>query len=211
MDLLPSAERARAEHFAFERDRRNYLATRVMVRRLLSRYADVPPEYWRFRANAYGRPEVVSPTNAQWLHFNLSHTATRVVCAITRCPQVGIDVESRVPAEFASIAEAFFSPLEVSWMGEAQDLHAARQRFLQLWTLKEAYVKAIGTGLSSALNEFSVLPVGDRLARLAEPRATASTPKWAFQRWMLEEGCAMAVAVRNPCGCTPQFELHDYL
>jgi 4'-phosphopantetheinyl transferase len=208
--ILSQREIEHAMRFAGEHDRRTYLATRVMVRRLLSLYADVAPREWCFETNAYGRPEIAPLLVDQPLYFNLSHTVTTVVCAIARFPDIGIDVECLVPEEFDSIAENLFCPHEVAWLQEAEGHVEARRRFLQLWTLKEAYIKARGTGLSTALNSFSLIPEGDHSARFADREPGEETASWFFQHWPLENSCELAMAARVGCGSMPRLVLHEY-
>ena len=209
-EFLSTEEYERAFRFAFDRDRRVFVATRVMVRSLLSRYAQVLPEQWCFATNPYGRPEIVAPALDTPLYFNLSHTVAHVVVAIARVARIGIDIESRVPDGFETLAEDFFSEREISWLREASGQQATRDRFLTLWTLKEAYIKALGTGLSTALDSFSVIPDGLRGAVLMERTGDQRCGTWWFQHSILNKARAMAVAAQIPGGGRPQIAMFDY-
>lgn len=208
LSLLSRQEHERATAFAFARDRRTFLATRVMIRSLLSRYAPVPAEDWRFTSNAYGRPRIDAPALEPPLHFNLSHTHEFVVIAIARNADIGIDIESRIPDEFDTIAADFFSAREIRWLNEAVDRRAAELRFLQLWTLKEAYIKALGTGLSTTLDGFSIIPDGNGGAQLVE-RVDAGGDWW-FRLSMLDGNCALSVAARLPGRRQPRLTVREY-
>lgn len=131
-------------HFA--RDRQVYLAAHVLVRSVLSRYAPLAPEDWRFIRGPHGRPEIAE--GLPRLRFNLAHCADLAVLAVTREADVGVDVESAArpaPADFVArglLAEAEYR----DWRACAPE--AREERFFAYWTLKEAYLKARGLGLS---------------------------------------------------------------
>src|SRR5688572_15495845 len=91
--LLVPEERARHERFAQEKDRRQYLLGKVLVRNVLSRYHPRPPQSWTFRTTAHGKP-ALTESLSEPLCFNLSHTEGLVACAFTRAGDVGIDVET---------------------------------------------------------------------------------------------------------------------
>ncbi len=144
--LLDEGERERMERFLFERDRRLYLAAHALVRRALSRHADVDPAAWRFAAEEGGRPVLAGPAPVPPLRFNLSHCRGLVACAIARERDVGIDVEriTELPRE---LIDRIASPGEAAAL-RALPAGAQPERFFTLWTLKEAYVKARGLGLA---------------------------------------------------------------
>lgn len=155
---LAADEHAAAARFHFDRDRQRHLATRWLLRRTLSRYAAVAPADWRFGRNAWGKPFVAAPDLAAPLHFNLSHSADVVLLAVARQPQLGVDVEAHPPDDWLPIARQVFAPAEIDWLRAAP---AAVQgaRFLRLWTLKEALVKALGQGLSAPLQQLVLQPL----------------------------------------------------
>src|SRR4029453_1384894 len=94
-DLITPDENERMVRFVFERDRRQFLITRALVRTMLSRYAEVAPRDWRFVTNQFGRPEVLDrPAHVPDLRFNLSHTDGLIACAVTVGREVGVDVEN---------------------------------------------------------------------------------------------------------------------
>jgi 4'-phosphopantetheinyl transferase len=147
---LSPEEQDRHRRFVFENHRHRYLVSHALVRDVLSQYAPVAPCDWIFEANAYGRPEIAAPREWRWLRFNLSHSGERAVVAVARQIDLGVDVESVSTRDgLTDIANRFFSPLEVAQLRSAPDL------FFDFWTLKEAYIKARGMGLSIPLDTFS--------------------------------------------------------
>ncbi|ASC69573.1 4'-phosphopantetheinyl transferase HetI [Halomicronema hongdechloris C2206] len=146
---LDAQERWRYERCRFPQHRHEYLVAHALLRSCLSRYGEQPPQDWRFSTNAYGRPEIQVEQGAPPRRFNLSHTEGLVACAITRAAEVGIDVEhggQPVRAgDLAAIAVANFAPVELAELARLTGI-AWRHRFFDVWTLKEAYIKAQGLG-----------------------------------------------------------------
>jgi len=142
--LVTAEERARHDRFFFEPDRLQYAATRSLARVMLSRYAPVAPRDWVFREGPHGKPAIAGPEGAPALRFNLSNTRSLVACAVTLDHEIGVDVEEiDRPGETVTIAERFFSPSEVAAL-RALPAGEQRERFFEYWTLKEAYIKALG-------------------------------------------------------------------
>ncbi len=176
--LLSPDERSRAGAFRFELDRQVYLTTRALVRVSLSHCDDMAPALWRFRSNKYGKPET---DPACGLRFNVAHTRQLVVCLVSRGIKLGVDAEAENRAgEIVQLAEEVFSPTELEQWRVLQD-DEKRNRALTLWTLKEAYTKALGKGISFSLKRASfVFRAGGeiRLDVNAEP-GTLGIP-WQF-------------------------------
>jgi 4'-phosphopantetheinyl transferase len=155
--LLAPHEAARLQRMRFAEDGLLYLATRVLVRTMLSRYAPVPPTAWRFTAGAHGRPELASGETV--LRFNLSNAPGLVACAVTRDADIGIDVE-RIGSEcHLEVGDRFFSGREMAALRRLPP-DEQRLRFYEYWTLKESYGKARGLGLKLPLDRavFTIEP-----------------------------------------------------
>ncbi len=151
--LLPTEEAEREFRFLREEHQRQYLLTRVMVRKLLGHYGEVSPEKLEFRRNAHGKPEVSRPSHFPW-QFNLSHTSGLVVCAVGHgAVPLGIDVEPMDRRVNLQLANRYFSPFETKSL-ELLPFEERPRRFLHYWTLKEAFIKALGTGLATPLDHF---------------------------------------------------------
>jgi 4'-phosphopantetheinyl transferase len=150
--LLSEDERARLQTFRSERRRCEYLTTRVLVRTALSHYYPLAPEAWRFQTNVYGKPAVDIECG---LRFNLSNSHRLVACLISKGVEVGIDVEPYEHAEeIASLTPFAFSAQEQAQLEELPGPERLK-RALSLWTLKEAYLKAEGTGISLPMNKIT--------------------------------------------------------
>jgi phosphopantetheinyl transferase len=149
-DVLDDEERARAGRFLCPRTAATYRAAHAWKRQVLSHYRpEFAPSQWRFVANAWGKPAVAVPGAA--LPFNLSHSGACVALAVAGDPvdgevALGVDVEVPRPMpHLQEIAAHVFHPAERRWLAAQGDTLPA---FFRLWTLKEALLKAAGTGFS---------------------------------------------------------------
>ena len=180
--LMTDAERARHARFYFERDRWLFLATRALVRAVLSRYAAVAPADWRFAEGSHGKPYIAGPEDAPRLSFNLSNTPGLVVCAVSAAhDQLGVDVERTTrSSDTVSIADRYFAPPELRAL-RALPAPAQPERFFAYWTLKESYIKARGLGLSLPLEQFWFLLDGRADIGIGfDPRLADDPARWRF-------------------------------
>ena len=156
---LDQYERERANQFKFNKDRHLYITAHLFVRKVLSQYASLSPDAWRFKTNDYGKP-FISNYHYGELCFNLSHTQGLIACVVAYKRAVGVDVEQyRQLNEFNALCQSVFSSLEVSDILSLNTRTAQQQRFFTYWTLKESYIKARGMGLSIPLQEFSFIEI----------------------------------------------------
>lgn len=194
--LLDDTERERSRRFHFERDRLTYVAAHALGRVLLSSWSPGAPQSWRFDTGAHGKPEVVVPAGAPRLRLNLSHTRGLAAAALTVDHDIGVDVEwlDRQPAS-EGLARRFFAADECAQL-EAVPPEQANETFLSFWTLKEAYVKAIGKGLAQPLDSFvfTLEPLSIRFdAILAD-----DPERWLFRRLRPTSSHLLALALRHP-------------
>lgn len=155
VDCAPRQARdaERAARFHFERDRRRYLAARLALRSVLADALGVGLEAIALGEDEQGKPCLAAPGTA--LHFNVSHSDSVALIALSETEPVGVDIEVARPLDDAdSLAADCLSPAELpAWRGMAAP--GRDRRFLDLWTRKEALLKAIGLGLSVAPSSFS--------------------------------------------------------
>lgn len=156
LDILEAEERQQLERASTPKHYRQVLVTRLLVRYLLSLYADVTPGDWRFTSNQYGKPRISAPTASCHLAYNISRTSGLVLIGIGNIGSLGIDTEYlRREADIVSITQGYFHSREVellkTFAGERQ-----RECFFRLWTVKEAYLKAQGLGLFMSLDSICV-------------------------------------------------------
>lgn len=154
---LSKQERERAAQFRLEAPRTLYQAAHAFLRQVLSLYAPIPAQAWCFSNNLYGKPYITN-SHYEHIHFNLSHTEGLVACAVAHNITVGIDIERIKPMDdLASVARYTFAPSEAEAVLAISDSIQQRQRFFTYWTLKEACLKAWGTGFSLPPQSFTLI------------------------------------------------------
>lgn len=199
LSLLDPGERERAARFHFDRDRHAYIAGHALVRTLLARHGGLPAADWRFETGSHGRPEIapalLEAPGVPPLRFNLSHTHGMAAVAVTLENDIGLDVEClhRTGLTLA-LADRFFAPDEVAQLQGLgpEPLHDALYAF---WTLKEAYIKAVGLGLSLPLDAFAFTL--DPLSVAFTDRIADTPAGWLFRRLDPGPDHAMALALRH--------------
>jgi 4'-phosphopantetheinyl transferase len=191
--MLSPQEHERMRRLHLESGRRQFALTRALQRHVLSAYAaEVAPMDWRFQASAEGRPSLAPPFDRTGLHFNIAHTGGLVAMAVCRHSRVGVDAEKLGRAPLA-VVERYFSAAEASQL-RALPTDAQPRRFVQLWTLKEAYLKAVGRGLAGGLGRMSFHfdAAGQfRFERDDDPDAA----RWQFRQFDASPQHLLALAV----------------
>lgn len=192
--LLDETEHRKAGAFKFNQDRDHYIAAHALLRLALSQHAPVDPSKWRFQHNAYGKPSI-QHSAYQELQFNLSHTQELVGCAIHSQWPLGFDIECHKPLpDLNSLMEYAFSPMEVQAIRQYPTGFAQEQRFFNYWTLKEAYIKAQGQGLSIPLQSFSFYENAQGWQLNPTPSNT-----WYFHHEKYREHHQWAIAIHTEC------------
>lgn len=152
--LLSPDERERAESFRLPHLRRRHVLARGGLRQALARCCSRQPEELAFEYANLGKPKLAGDFPGA---FNLAHSGDEALLALTGQAVVGVDVEVHRPLrDAAHLAKRYFTPAESAWV--LADPAGPAERFFTLWTLKEALLKATGTGLSAPLDSFDVLP-----------------------------------------------------
>jgi len=182
--LIDAEERARAERYRFERDRRRFIVRRGWLRTLLGRHVGQAPERLTFTFGPYGKPELASG-----LCFSQSHSGERMIIALSDV-EVGCDIERIDEAmDWRPIAESLFAPAEREALAALPEAEG-RQGFFACWARKEAFVKALGHGLSYPLEAFTV-------SVTPEARLLSGAEAWSIAALSHEPGYAGAVVVRD--------------
>lgn len=195
---LSADERARAARFRFEPHRVAFVAGRGVQREILSRYTGVAPAALAYREGSHGKPELDGPAAATGIRFNVSNSGDLALYAVTLRREVGVDVEWMKPMpDGVDIARRFFSAPEnevFAALGEeVRDL-----AFFRCWTRKEAYIKAVGEGLSMPLDRFDVAFAPGQDARILCTRGTpAEAERWTMMGLEPGPGYAGALVVEG--------------
>lgn len=202
---LTEAEHAHAKCFRLPASRNEFIVARGFIRFVLGRHLRILPGSIRVREGQHGKPELATQLYGDRLTFNLSHSRGVILAAITVGHEVGIDIEfldSNV--HFSEIARTIFSPTEERWLSQLPD-DKRQLNYFRCWTRKEAFVKALGEGLSDRIRQVEIVPVaGALLPRIA---GIPAGDRWMIKDLHVGDNFVAAVAVASPtCG----FRLWDW-
>jgi 4'-phosphopantetheinyl transferase len=194
LSILSPDERDRYGRFVFAEDRRDFALAHALLRRTLASTGSLPAHQWRLEAIDGKKPRVVdAPAVDTDLSFNLTHTRGLVACAVSRGVDVGIDVERVRDQDAALIAKSCFAPIERECLAATPETELAA-RFIEIWTLKEAWLKATGVGLTAGLDTFAFSVEASTV--VFHPPAGVRAEDWRFALIELSDGFRLAVAVR---------------
>jgi 4'-phosphopantetheinyl transferase len=195
--LLSADERDRCRRYLFENSRRQFLIGRALLRTTLSHYVDRDPRAWTFAPGPHGRPELIDAKGMPPLRFNISHTVGLVVVAVGLGGELGVDVEDvRRATRAPEFAAEFLAGPERDVLATASPADRSA-RFFELWTLKEAYLKARGLGLSLPLDTFWFRTEGSRIVASFLPEVGDDPATWQFVQTRPTKFHVMAVAARR--------------
>jgi len=190
--ILSSDELTKAHQYHFTADQEKYIIGRAATREILSRYLKTTPASIIFSYNNFGKPYL----NNTDLHFNVSHTKSTLLLAITKGHPIGIDIEDCQPKlNFLSVAKTFCNDTEYQKLLSIETAHL-NLAFYRCWTRKEAVLKAIGHGLFFPLDalEVTFLPQetahGKNLSHTDYPESS-----WEIIEIIPEPDCLAAIAV----------------
>ena len=202
--VLSEEELKRAERFHFDHHRRHFIAGRGILRHLLSLYTGIEPGQLQLEYTRNGKPFLPGMDGASGIRFNLSHSGGIAIYAFTRGREVGIDIEYQRPIDdMDRIAERNFSVREYTTLGtlpEQQRLDA----FYLCWTRKEAFIKAIGEGISFPLQQFDVTLIPGEPAQLLSVDGSAEKAgRWSMHNLTIADGYAAALVIEgSDCALT---------
>ena len=198
VQLLSVSEQVRYERLLTSSGRRDYACAHALLRTVLSRFERRPPETWSFEVAPGGKPVLPSGDPAR-ISFNLSHTEGVVACIVAPGHEVGVDVEiARRGSQKERVAARYFSVEENAELAACGDDERA-SRFVEFWTLKEAYLKAIGKGLADRLDDVSFDLRAPGRIRFTRSQ-TRDLNQWQFATFEPTPEHRVAVAIRRDNG-----------
>ncbi|MFZ0546949.1 MAG: 4'-phosphopantetheinyl transferase superfamily protein [Candidatus Promineifilaceae bacterium] len=197
-EILSPDERERAARFHFPQHRERYIVARGTLRLLLGRYLGRSPESVAFTYGPQGKPALGEGTAQETLAFNVAHSEDVALLAFIWGRPVGVDIEHIRPLkDMAQLAARFFSVEEYQvWQAVSAD--SQDEAFFNCWSRKEAYIKALGEGLSHPLDRFVVTLRPGEVGRLVTVDGSAAlAAKWQMQALHPMTGYASAVIVEG--------------
>ncbi len=203
--VLESDEKERAERFRFERDRNAFVVSRGLLRTLTAEYLSCGVEAIDLVQGPYGKPQLAGPVSD--LRFNVSHSGDLSVLAFASGAEIGVDVEKTTrDIPFLDIGRRFFARSEMDVM---ERLPSARIRdaFYACWTRKEAYIKALGLGVTHGLSNFAVsVHPDDAPSLLASDLDPAAPERWEIADFYPDRGYRGALAIQGKGRAVRLFE-----
>ena len=196
--LLSTDETARANRFRFDIHRQRFIVARGILRLLLAHYLQIAPQDIKFQYSDRGKP-FLAGSKQDCLQFNLSHSQAYALYGFTYNHPIGVDLEYiRKTPDAVKIARRFFSESESQLIEQASDGERSH-KFYQLWTAKEAYLKAVGTGLSGSLSSVEISLNRDREPKLlAIDRDPSAAANWSLYPCFPTPDFLAAVAIAAP-------------
>jgi 4'-phosphopantetheinyl transferase len=174
--FLNAAECERAERLVHDVHRQRFVVARGTMRHLIGQYLGVEPGAVEFNYGEYGKPFV----EGEGLRFNISHSHELAFYAVAHEREVGIDVEHPRPkVAHDKIAERFFALEEIEALSELPEVERLAA-FYNIWTRKEAYLKARGDGITAGLDTFSV-SLGEKAELLRSDEGRAEVARWRLR------------------------------
>ena len=197
-NLLSKDEKARAEQFHFAKDSAAFICSRATLRSILAQYTNIDPCEIRFHYTPYGKPFLDPLQNPHHLHFNVSHSHQAIIYAISQGYEVGVDIEyMNHTIDYLSIAKNFFSPYEYDYLNKT-DKAQQSTLFYRILTCKEAFIKAIGLGLSYSLTDFDVGDFSNQSAKILRMKDDKNARKaWSLFYYTPLENYSAAIATRQ--------------
>jgi 4'-phosphopantetheinyl transferase len=182
--LLCQDEHKRHDRFKFQKLKTNFLITRALARTTLAEYLGCNPNDLTFGTNSYGKPSL------EGISFNLSHTDGLIALGVMKNQLFGIDTENldRKITE-KNIAKRFFAEPEYQEIMECTGIER-KLKFLQFWTLKEAYIKAVGKGMAIPLDKFYFKIIDDEIKIQTEE----DSKNWQFQMFEFQKSHLISIA-----------------
>lgn len=186
--IMSDSEHQRAQKM--QRGKENYIASRWLLRKVLAHYTGIAADSITFLRTDKGKPCLPNSN----IHFSLSHSGHWALLAVANCELIGVDIEAiKTTRKLSAIAEHYYHPLEVTQL-QALVGDVQRDYFYRLWTLKEAFLKATGLGISAGLEKICFALNDDSInAKIALEQAGESAD-WQFHQWALtaQDYCALA-------------------
>jgi 4'-phosphopantetheinyl transferase len=197
--IMSPSERERAQKFV--RGKESYIASRWLLRKVLARYAGVAPEAVEFLRGDKGKPYLPQ----REIHFSLSHSGHWALLAVSKVELIGVDIEAVASTrDLTGIAESYYHPHEFAHLqtlaGDAQQNY-----FYRLWTLKEAFFKATGTGISAGLEKIAFALADDKIHAQIATALNENGNEWQFHQWALGTQDYAALAGKSQQLLTPSW------
>lgn len=197
LSFLNAAEKLRYDQY-HPHAARLFLISRVLTKFVLSDKLGISPHEVNIQLQPNGKPFV---QGNKAVYFNLSHSADVIVLAVTEEGEIGVDVE-RVDREFDWMrVDSVLAPSEIEWIQENEriDPSTVYQRFFQIWTLKESYIKCTGEGMSRHLKKLNFHVLAEHIEFLDSTRDIQKTEEYYFQSYVYDHNFIFSICLQQRC------------
>ena len=191
-NLLSPDELTRAQ--TFKHKQQHFLATRALVRKVLAHYTGIPSASLEFARREQGKPYLANAPSP--IYFNLSHSGNFAVLAVTTLGEIGIDIETIRPRNFLAIAERYYHADELKQLLATPEVER-EPLFFKLWTLKEAFFKATGGGISSGLDKAIFSFSNTKINATFCESLNLPNNNWQFQQEFITPTTLVALALQT--------------
>jgi 4'-phosphopantetheinyl transferase len=203
LDLLNEEEKIRANKYRIEQKRKTYIFTKALLKTLLPYYAQKDSSKFICK-NTYGKPYIKKSD----LYFNISHTQDMSIIAFSKQHEIGIDVESmHYDSNIMDISTKYFTKREKHWIDNLPK-NKQKEGFLYCWVRKEAYIKALGLGLSLPLDSFHVLCENQHLM---SNKCFHIHHQWYLHPLDISTQHLGAICIQSPKIDVSSFDAHDII
>jgi len=204
---LSPDEKLRSDKFYFEKDRSRYVISHGILRELLSFYTGITPKEINFYVNDFGKPYLLPDRSTDDIRFNISHSNQGTILAFSKEREIGVDLEfMKLDFPSVEIVDRFFSKKEKTEFLTLRK-HERVEGFYKCWTRKEAYIKAIGKGLSIPLDSFDVSLKPGEPVELVDSRISEGGEEWSITDIDVWEGYTAAICIQKPGW---RLKIHDW-
>jgi 4'-phosphopantetheinyl transferase len=198
--LLSEKELERAQQF--KKNQHHFLATRALTRKALAHYTGIAPHQLQIERTEDGKPFLANIPHP--LYFNLTHSGNFAALAVTSQGKLGVDIETARNRSYLQIVERYFHTDEVTQLRNCAEAQR-EQLFYRLWTLKEAFFKATGTGISTGLDKAYFSFQDNKIAATFSSALNVQQNEWQFHQEFIAAKTVVAVALHSTEKIQPQW------
>lgn len=189
-NILSADELIRAD--TYKKNKHHFIATRALLRKALAHYTEVNPQELEFSRTQHGKPFLANNS----VFFNLSHCNQFAVLAVSTQAEIGVDIETLREHNFLKIAQRYFHSDELQALNTCEESNR-RILFYKLWTLKEAFFKALGGGISTGLNKASFSLTSESIKANFAADLHLSAAEWQFKQVLINSSTVVALALNT--------------
>jgi 4'-phosphopantetheinyl transferase len=206
--FLSNEELAKAKSFKFDQHRLQFSASHGYLRFILAQYLNCCPSLIEYEIGEYGKPSLKNPSNPDKIRFNMSHSQNMALYAVTLDVEVGVDIEIiKDDLNIPDLIEHVFTTRENNIFKEIKEDKKTKV-FYDVWTRKEAYLKATGEGFNFPLNKIEVTTYPDEEVKLLNVERNQSVNPWSLYSLELPEYSA-SIAIKRKKNLLRYIEMRE--